>query len=205
MIKNILFDLGGVLIDLDVRRSLKAMYALTDGSRGQTQITADGLLGGHDSELINKYQVGAITTDEFLSSVLSSCKQGTTKEQVKDAWFAMLLGIGDDKRHLLQCLKDKGLGIYVLSNINELHVEWVMNHCPELHTADALFFSNEIHLSKPDKRCYDLVKERAGINPCETLYIDDLQPNIKAGEEAGFRCLHAKDNNWIREVEQMLL
>ena len=205
MIKNVLFDLGGVLIDLDVNLSLKAMYALTDGNVSRTHITAGGLLGGHDSKLINKYQVGAVTTDEFVSAVLSSCKPGTTREDVEMAWFAMLLGIDKEKRNLLKRLKERNMGIYVLSNINELHVDWVMKYCPELQYADGLYFSNEIHLAKPDRRCYELVVRESGIKPSETLYIDDLLPNINAGMEAGFRCLHASDSSWVNEVEKMLL
>ena len=205
MIRNLLFDLGGVLIDLDVQRSLNAMHALTDGQHAVTQVTADGLLGGHDSELINLYQTGDITTDEFVGTILRSCKKGTTRAEVEAAWFAMLLGIKEEKKQLLKQLKDKGYGIYVLSNINELHVDWTMEHCPELKMADGLFFSNEMHLSKPDPRCYSHVLEAAGIRAEETLYIDDLMPNIKAGQEAGFVCLHATDDSWTEKVAKELL
>ena len=205
MTKNLLFDLGGVLIDLDVQRSLNAMHALTDGQHAVTQVTADGLLGGHDSELINLYQTGDITTDHFIGTILKSCKEGTTRAQVEEAWFAMLLGIKDSKRELLNRLKEKGYGIYILSNINELHVEWVLEHCPELQKADGLFFSNEMHLSKPDPRCYSRVLEQTGIRADETLYIDDLRPNIEAGIRAGFRCMHVTDDTWIVTVAKELL
>ena len=205
MTKNLLFDLGGVLIDLDVQRSLNAMHALTDGRHQVTEVTADGLLGGHDSELINLYQTGDITTEEFVGTILKSCKEGTTRAQVEEAWFAMLLGIKEEKRQLLQDLKDKGYGVYVLSNINELHVQWTMEHCPELKMSDGLFFSNEIHLSKPDPRCYSHVLANTGIRAEETLYIDDLRPNIEAGKEAGFRCMHVTDEKWVETVRRELL
>lgn len=205
MTKNLLFDLGGVLIDLDVQRSLNAMHALTDGQHAVTQVTADGLLGGHDSELINLYQTGDITTDEFVGTILRSCRKGTTRAEVEKAWFAMLLGIRESKRELLKRLKERGYGIYILSNINELHVEWTLEHCPELQSADGLFFSNEIHLSKPDPRCYSHVLEKTGIKAAETLYIDDLRPNIEAGVRAGFRCMHATDDKWTDLVAEELL
>jgi putative hydrolase of the HAD superfamily len=204
MIKNFLFDLGGVLIDLDVRRSLTAFAQLADPAKttSDSPITARGLLGGHDSELIDRYQVGAITTDDFINTVLSVSREGTTREQVTDAWFAMLIGISDTNQTLLHALKAHGYGIYVLSNINELHVDWTLAHCPVLKEANGLFFSNEIQMAKPDPRCYSLVLERTGINPAETLYIDDLLPNIEAGRHAGFQTLHVTDKTWQERLMQ---
>ena len=193
--KNILFDLGGVLIDLDIRRSLDAFRALLapEADMKHAAISPQALLGGHDSGLIDSYQTGEITTDEFIHAILSVCRLGTTSEQVVEAWHAMLLGIPASRQQLLRTLADRGYAIYVLSNINEMHVRWTLDHCPELRLAKRLFFSNEIHLSKPDPRCFSLVVRETGIRPSETLYIDDLLPNIEAGRAAGFRTLHVPD------------
>ena len=175
--KNILFDLGGVLIDLDIRRSLDAFGALLapEADLRHAAISPQALLGGHDSGLIDRYQTGEITTDEFIRSILSVCRPGTTPDEVITAWHAMLLGIPAERQQLLRTLADRGYSIYVLSNIRRL------------------FFSNEIHLSKPDPRCFSLVVRETGIRPEETLYIDDLLPNIEAGRAAGFRTLHVPD------------
>ena len=204
MIHNFLFDLGGVLIDLDVQRSLNAMKALA-ADDAETTINANGLLGGHDSQLINLYQTGDISTDDFLHTLLRACKPGTTRKQVEEAWFAMLLGIRADRQQLLADLKRKGYGIYILSNINELHVGWTMEHCPVLRQADALFFSNEIQLAKPDRRCYEYVLQQTGIRAEGTLYIDDLKPNIEAGQAAGFPCLLAQNDEWMGIVQSRYL
>ncbi|MCQ2342044.1 MAG: HAD family phosphatase [Paludibacteraceae bacterium] len=206
--KNILFDLGGVLIDLSVRRSLAAFAALInvpkkmDGAPSSVSelVTADGLLGGHTSQLIDQYQIGAVTTDQFIAAILAHCKPGTTRQQVIDAWYAMLLGIRDEKKALLRQLILQGKHIYVLSNINDLHVTWTLTHCPELKQADRLFFSNEIGMSKPDPRCYELVINETKIKPEETVYVDDLLPNIEAGRPFGFQCLHAVGNDWMKEL-----
>ncbi|MBQ7191770.1 MAG: HAD family phosphatase [Paludibacteraceae bacterium] len=205
MIHSLLFDLGGVLIDLDVQRSLNAIGALTDRNKRNNYITSDGLLGGHDSHLINLYQTGDISTDDFLQTILRSCRQGVTKEQVIEAWFAMLLGMQERKIQLLHELKQKGYNIYILSNINELHVDWTMQHCPVLRQMDGLFFSNEIHLAKPDPRCYDYVLQHTDILPQETLYIDDLLPNINAGKQAGLQTWHVQNDEWVDEMRRTLL
>lgn len=205
---NVLFDLGGVLIDVDVRRSLLSFAKMVQVPQTgnipnslSEMVNADGLLGGHSSELIDQYQVGAITTDYFVDSLLSQCRPDTTRQQIIDAWHAMLIGIKPEKKEVLKQLIAAGKNIYVLSNINELHVDWTLAHCPELQVAKCLFFSNEIHLSKPDPRCYELVLKETGIDPQDTVYIDDLLPNIEAGRQFGFQCIQAMpDNNWIKQI-----
>ncbi len=204
MIKNVLFDLGGVLVDLDVRRTLDAFQRIVRTDDASAPITAQGLLGGHDSELIDRYQTGTISTPDFISTILSVCLPGTTEQQVRDAWFAMLLGIPEVNKQLLRDIHAAGYSIYVLSNINEMHVEWVHQCCPELRPAKRLFFSNEMHLAKPDPRCYLQVISEAGILPTETVYIDDLLPNIEEGRRHGFLTLHATDTSWRNELRQLL-
>jgi putative hydrolase of the HAD superfamily len=209
MFRNVLFDLGGVLIDLDVQRTISAFCRLLppqeEGASSSTSlVTAQGLLGGHDSELIDRYQTGDISTADFIRTILSVCRPGTTEEQVRDAWFAMLLGIPEENKQLLRDIHAAGYNIYVLSNINEMHVDWVHDYCPELRAARHCFFSNEMHLSKPDTRCYEQVISEAGIRPDETLYVDDLFPNIEEGRRHGFRCIHATDTSWRNTLRQLL-
>lgn len=213
-IKNILFDLGGVLVDLDVRRTIEAFRRIVRTEDASSPITAQGLLGGHDSLLIDRYQVGAISTREFIDTILSVCREGTREDDVIEAWHAMLLGISDENKQLLRDLNAAGYPIYVLSNINAMHVYWVQTHCPELHALDEgfrqgceprhLFFSNEMHLSKPDPRCYEQVISEAGILPAQTVYIDDLPANIEEGRRHGFLTIHATDSSWRNQLRQLI-
>lgn len=206
--KNVLFDLGGVLIDLDVQRAIRTFSALLASPVdhvGHPQtiselVTAEGLMGGHTSQLIDRYQVGEISTDAFIHAIQQQCHPGTTYQQVVDAWYVMLDGMRDEKSALLQSLAERGKNIYVLSNINELHVEWTLKNCPALKIAKRLFFSNEIGMSKPDPRCYELVLRETGINPAETVYVDDLPANIEAGRAFGFQCLHVVDDTWMKQL-----
>lgn len=208
MIRNFLFDLGGVLIDLDVQRSITAICNLleTQGN-GQTPVSALDLLGGGETEFMQKYQTGDISTEEFVNTILSLCKPGTTKQQVVDAWFAMLLSFPKHRIDKIRALRDAGYHVYLLSNINELHVEWTVAHFKEWGATDlfdAIFFSNEIHLAKPDIRCYEKVLNDTGINPQETLYIDDLAKNIEAGQKAGFQCFQALGDEWLPIADKMI-
>ncbi len=204
-IKNILFDLGGVLIDLDVRRSINAMLKLMQGSDGSTPITGMDLLGGGESELMRLYQTGKISTDDFIHTILQLCRPGTTREQILEAWYAMLLTLPTQRMQMLHRLREAGYRIYILSNINEAHAEWVAMHYPELlDIATQVFYSNEMQIAKPDAAAYQHVLREAGIRADETLYIDDLQQNIAAGEAAGFVSLQALGDEWLSTAEQLL-
>lgn len=208
---NLLFDLGHVLVDIDPHRSLQAFAQLinrdNDNQRqaAQSLINKEGLLGGHTSRLIDLYQIGQITTDQFLTTALQACLPGTTKQQLLDAWMAMLLPFREDKALLLRQLYEKHIPFYILSNINETHVEWVQEHCPELKLASGIFFSNEIHIAKPDAAAYQYVLDHTDIKAEQTLYIDDLTANLEAARPFGFQCLQATDDNaWMPVVKEMI-
>ena len=207
---NLLFDLGHVLIDIDPKRTLQAFAALLDrksSAEGDTQplLTADGLLGGHTSRLIDLYQVGQITTDQFLDTALQACRQDVSRQQVLDAWLAMLLPFKQEKAEMLRQLHERHIPFYILSNINDSHVLWTRENCPELQLASGIFFSNEMHIAKPDPEAYRYVIDHTGILPSETLYIDDLVPNLEAGRQFGFQCLHAIDDNaWMPAVRKIM-
>lgn len=193
MIKNILFDLGNVLIEVDIRKTLRAFGT-------NTIITAGDLIGAGESELVAKYQVGEISTDDFINAILPICKPGTTRQEVIDAWMAMLVGIPETRKQKLLELHKAGYKLYVLSNINELHAEWTREQIRNL-PFEQVFFSNEMHLAKPDVRCYEMVIRETGIKPEETLYIDDLPANIEAGLNAGFECfLNTTPDAWVGHI-----
>ena len=95
--------------------------------------------------------------------------------------------------------------MFILSNINEAHVNWVWQHYPELHEiCDKVFYSNEIQLAKPDPAAYDYVIANAPLNPAETLYIDDLEQNITAGKKAGFITCQAMGDEWLPTAQKLI-
>ena len=205
MIKNIIFDLGHVLIDIDPKRSLQAFAQLANHQTTTPLITREGLLGGHTSQLIDLYQTGQVTTEQFCSMALQACRPETTPAQILDAWLAMLLPFQEKKAQLLRNLHAKGIPFYILSNINEAHVAWTRQHCPELQLSAGLFYSNEMHLAKPDSQAYQYLLDQTGIRPTETLYIDDLPANIEAGKQFGFEVIQATDDqSWMPQVQSLI-
>lgn len=207
MIRNLLFDLGGVLIDLEVHRSINALLRLIKPQQAAdgTPITGMDLLGGGESKLMQLYQTGSISTDAFIQTIQSVCQEGTTREQILEAWYAMLLTIPTQRIEMLHKLKEKGYSIYILSNINEAHVDWVASHYPELQEiAEKIFYSNEIRIAKPDDAAYRYVLKHARIRADETLYFDDLEQNIQAGQRNGFICQQVLGDEWLKTVEDLI-
>lgn len=209
MIRNILFDLGGVLIDLDPQRSIEAFKRLLSASGEASPVSTLDLLGAGESQLVEQYQTGAITSDDFFGSIQRLCRPGTSRQELVEAWRAMLLSLPERRLAKIRQLKAKGYHIYILSNINEDHVEWTLEHFRQWGITvgidiDQVFFSNEIHIAKPDVRCYEYVIRTTGIQPTETIYIDDLQQNIAAGKEVGFVTLQALGDEWLGEIDKLL-
>lgn len=207
MIRNLIFDIGGVLIDLDPQRTLDAFAPLLKGSC--PQFTDLSLLGGGGSDVIGDYMRGELSNDEFLTTLLSLCKEGTTKTAVVEAWNKMLLGFPQERARTIDQLHKAGFRIALLSNINDEHLKLTRQLLQEVglevgQNIDFAFFSNEVHLAKPDRAIYELALQRTGFDPAHTLYIDDLEPNIAAGRAMGLQTCLAKGDEWLPVVSALL-
>lgn len=220
-IKNVVFDLGGVLIDLEPERTLKAFAELKKFSQTKdtnslatkeeekSPISINDLIGGGESEWMQKYQVGEISTEEFFSHVASGYHPSITKKQLEEAWCAMLISLPTNRLEMLKRLREAGYQVLILSNTNEAHTAWVHRHFEEIglqigEHVDRVYYSNEIGLAKPDQACYEYVIQDANILPNETLYIDDLEKNVKAGQLAGWTSIQAIGDEWIEMAENMI-
>ena len=201
-IKNIIFDLGGVIIDIDMAGCLKRTEALgvpvkemmsKADTNGAT--VCEGMSVSGPMEL---YQLGKISTDAFFGGILRLCKEGTTLQQVEDAWNSCLLTIPEKRLEVIKALRNT-YNVYLLSNTNDCHWRFIEQKyfSEEGHTTDALFdhvfLSHEMHLAKPDRRIYEQVLKEIGAKGEECLFIDDAKSNIKAAEECGIQTFHAKE------------
>jgi putative hydrolase of the HAD superfamily len=186
-IKNIIFDLGNVLLNLDFDASINAFKEL-----------------GMDQQVLNKQQayadpvfydleVGRISKQEFNERVRKVLKNSdATNQQIEDAWYAMICDIPFERISLVQKLA-KSFNVYLFSNTNQIHIERLHNdfykehniEFPSLFVKD--FYSHEIHARKPDLESYKKVIELSGVMPDETLFVDDLEKNIIGAQKAGLK------------------
>ena len=188
-IKNIVFDLGGVLIDLDFKSAINGLQ-----KAGFTNVKEQ--LQAFDREgIFQKFELGEISADEFRASIRENSNVSLTDEEVDSLWNLMLLEIPREKLELILDLRSKYM-VYLLSNTNSIHWDYVCKNAFNYHGFrmddyfEETFLSYEMHLAKPDKAIFEKMLNDANLLPEETLFIDDLEANCKAAEEVGIHAHH---------------
>lgn len=188
MIKTIIFDFGDVFINLDKPATEKELHSL-------------GLVTTRELELINQsYEKGTITTREFINQYQQLIPQ-TSTEQIIQAWNAILKGFPKHRLDFIQKLaKENQYKLILLSNTNELHINWIKENITFYTTFqscfDAFYLSHEIHLRKPNTDIFQFVLDTHQIQPAETLFIDDTFANTNTARQLGF---HVWNNDPIAE------
>ena len=188
-IKNIVFDLGGVLIDLDFKSAINGLQK-AGFTNVKEQLQAFDLEG-----IFQKFELGEISADEFRASIRENSNVSLTDEEVDSLWNLMLLEIPREKLELILDLRSKYM-VYLLSNTNSIHWDYVCKNAFNYHGFrmddyfEETFLSYEMHLAKPDKAIFEKMLNDANLLPEETLFIDDLEANCKAAEEVGIHAHH---------------
>jgi glucose-1-phosphatase len=186
-IKNIIFDLGGVLLDIDYGKTIHAFHELgiPEFEKMFTQFHAD--------EFFSAFETGLMSRDEFLSHIRNSVSQPVSDGEITTAWNAMMLGFRSDCLPTLDKLS-KEYSLFVLSNTNSIHLDCFR----EIFTRDTglpllekyfskCWYSHVIGLRKPQKAVYEFVLQDGGLKASETLFIDDTPANITVAGELGIR------------------
>ena len=198
-IKNILFDLGGVLFPLSIQATIEAFQ--NAGKVSTSQI--DKWL--QNSDLCYRYETGRCSTEEFRNGFNDISPIKLDEATFDQCWNVMILGYPEHHTALLNALRSKGFNLYILSNINELHVNYVekLAQWPQ-NLFVKKYYSNEIHLRKPDRECYEYVINDSKIDPTETLYIDDRADNAAMGVSFGFQTINLPQNGDLYKELQHL-
>lgn len=200
MIKHVIFDFGGVLLNLDMPKSMASFKALgADMSALFRPVSRDSATGKAGATLcdgleacgvMDLYQTGDVTTSRLVDEILSFCSPETTPGQVIDAWNDCLLDVPDYKLDYIRQLRARGYKVHLLSNTNEAHWLHAVDKCFHGHTEeyfDKLFLSQEMHMSKPNEDIFRAVLAQLQASPGECLFLDDTQANVDAASSLGFR------------------
>lgn len=188
-IKNIIFDFGGVLIDLDVNKTYDAMSEVLD-----MPINAEVLTAHQD--VLENYECGLVSTETFLWRFQYISKLVPPAPALIRAWNAMIIGWQQEKLDFLEDIGKK-YNTYLLSNTNELHLQKVHKDLKNQHHITDFesrffkkaYYSHRVKMRKPDKSIFELVLSDAGINASETVFIDDLPSNIKTASSLGLHSI----------------
>ena len=198
-IRNLLFDLGNVLIDLDLARSDRLLRARL-GERYTASFVANEQAG-----VFERYELGQISEAEFLGHLRP---YGGTDSELIAAWNAMLIGLPAHRLKMLEDLRAEGYGVYLLSNTNATHLDWVRAYLRRTygitdfdgHYFDNAYYSHLIQRRKPDVATYEWVLQDAGIEAVTTLFIDDNLANVEGARAAGLRAHHHADGREVTAV-----
>jgi len=200
-IKNLIFDLGGVILDIDFKRTEMAFVDLGVTNFGE-------LFGlGHAATFFKDHETGKITDDEFLRSLQNLSTRSLDNEVVQKAWNALLISFPPERIELLQRLKTR-YKLFLLSNTNALHLAAFQKIYQEAfndNSMDSLFektyYSHQIGLRKPNRKIYEYVLKENELQPEETLFIDDALVNVEAAREAGMQSIHIQPGISILDLD----
>ncbi|MFV0589913.1 MAG: HAD family hydrolase [Draconibacterium sp.] len=199
-IRNIIFDLGNVILTLDFEASIRAFQklGLSRNVISRQQAYAD--------PVFYQLETGAISPERFRERVREIVNNPlATDKEIDDAWYAMIGEVPEERVKVLKQLNKK-YRVYLFSNTNEIHISR-MHADFETKYGFAFsslfeedFYSHELCERKPDVSSFKKVIELAGINPEETLFVDDLEKNTLAAAEAGLKVFWLRDGIEITEL-----
>lgn len=185
-IRNIIFDLGGVLLNIAPKNTIEAF-----GKLGMEQLVGDKGLS-YDHDIFYLMEQGKITPEEFRNGVRKLLAKEVSDDEIDAAWTAMLLDFPAIRVELVKNLR-KDFKIYLFSNTNAIHVakyhsNFRKQHGFEVSTLfDKDFYSNEIGYRKPSAESYQEIIRLSGINPEESLFIDDSLQNVESAMASGLK------------------
>ncbi len=210
MIRNIIFDFGNVLFDLDLAAFERDMRNLWGENFASAK---ENLLRERVFEL---YETGGLSTAEFVGKLCRASDPVLTPQQVSGAWNAIFIGMPQHRFDLLLRLRQR-YKVFLLSNINGLHENWIADYmlrgtdnCRgdyESRYFDGVYFSHLIRLRKPMLEAFEYVLADAELVAKETVFFDDLPENVEAARQVGIQGIWHEPGTEIEErlVEMQLL
>ncbi|MCI1646943.1 MAG: HAD family phosphatase [Bacteroides sp.] len=183
-IKNLIIDFGGVLIDLDRQRCLDNFDKLgMPGIEAMLDVC-------HQQGFFLQHEKGLITSAEFRNALREHMGKMVSDAHIDAAWNSFLVGIPTYKLDLLLRLR-KNYVVYLLSNTNDIHWKWACKNAFPYKTFkvedyfESIYLSYKMHMVKPDVNIFQAVLDDTGIDPGETLFLDDSAENCRAAETLG--------------------
>jgi glucose-1-phosphatase len=185
-LKNIIFDLGGVLLNIDYYKTENAFKEL-----GFTQF--EEMYNQYKSDVVfSQLEKGTISNEDFYSYMIQTGEGKINSEQIEHAWNAMLLDFREESLSFLVQLAKK-YKIFLLSNTNAIHLhsfsaifQKQTGHASLDNYFTKAYYSHQVGLRKPDEDIFEYVLNDAQITAAESLFIDDSFNNINTAKNMGF-------------------
>lgn len=196
--KNIIFDLGGVIlnIDYDLAVSEFKKLGLNNFSNHFSQ--------AQQQQLFDQYEKGKISSDEFRAELKKELNPATTAEQIDAAWNSLLLDLPKQRLEILKKMKNTHR-TFLLSNTNEIHIIQFEKYLKQTFGINDLsgyfekmYLSYKMGMRKPDAEIFEYVLKQNNLNSSETLFIDDSIQHIEGAKKLGIQTY------WLQKPETIV-
>ena len=192
MLPHLLFDYGGVLIDIDYQATPTALRRL---SRAGSTIE---FTQAHQAELFDAFETGHLTPAEFRAGLRAAYALDATDAELDAAWHVMLLDVPAERLALIGELRARGHQTALLSNTNTLHIAEINRRLATTYgfhngiadVLDRVFYSQEVGLRKPGEEIFRHVLREMNWQPADTLFVEDSPQHIATARRLGLRVLH---------------
>lgn len=200
-INNIIFDLGGVILNLDNQLTEDAFVSM--GAKP----FRDYFGHGHAASFFRDYEVGRISDRQFIDSIKEMTGLSLSDEEVIKAWNALLLDFPAERIQLLKEL-GKRYRVFLFSNTNALHLTALRKIYRDSFGTEELddhfertYYSHVLGMRKPDKSSYEHILEENKLTGSETLFVDDALINVEGAEAAGLRGLYLRPGTTLLDFQ----
>ena len=203
-IKNIIFDLGGVIINLGIPKTISEFNKLSSKPFESiyTQL--------QQTTIFDLFDKGHISENDFFEELKKSLDKPVTDTQLLDAWNAMLLDYPIHRLHMLNTLKQR-YRIFLLSNTNETHITRFEEDLYQQHGYknlapffEKVYYSCRIGMRKPDAEIFEFVLQDNQLNASETIFIDDSPQHVQGALKTGINAHLLEKNNDVQSLIEQL-
>jgi HAD superfamily hydrolase (TIGR01509 family) len=204
-ITNIIFDLGGVIINIDTKRTEEAFTKMG-------AIDFRNFFGhGFAASFFVDYEIGKISDRQFIDELKKMTHTDSSDQAIIEAWNALLLDFPADRIDLLNGLR-KRYRLFLLSNTNALHLTAFQKMYADDFSGNLLddhfekaYYSHLIGQRKPNRESYERVIEENNLKPDETLFVDDAKINVEGANAVGLIGLYLQPGLTITNLDWNLI
>ncbi len=196
----IIFDLGGVLLNLDYDLTEKAFISLGMTNFGESYSQLQ------QTHLFDRFERGEVSSFHFINQLLDRLPLGATANQVVHAWDAMILDFPLKRLQFLEELSKK-YRLFLLSNTNDLHIDAVrrslekaVGHRNLEQYFEKTYFSSAIGMRKPDSNIFEFVCSENKLDPAKTIFIDDSPQHVEGAKLAGIEAILLEKNQEVSSL-----
>lgn len=200
-VKAILFDMGGVLIDLDVERCIEAFIRQAGFVSIRTYLDVS-----HQRGFLGQFEQGLISENEFYAECLSRSRKGTTRDTINKCIGSLLVGIAPAKVGLLRRLS-QDCSLYMVSNNNPVAMQYIEKHfadsgIPIDEIFKGVFSSYKLKVVKPSGEYFSKVLDKVPFSPGDMVFVDDSELNVAAASGFGLDARHYRQGDDLEALLQ---